>query len=315
MRQKIYTLGIISNLLVFTGALFKMFHFPAAGILLTVGMIILIFLFLPLALRNHFRSDGNRKNLFLYIITWLTCFVVFTSMLFKIMHWPLAGYLLLIALPFPYVIFLPVFIFSTAKNKNFSIYNTLGILFLLTIVSAFSALLALNVSRDKIVDSLEIVRNYNSSDPLLVQGPSQSDKSPVNFKIGEILNNISNCRRLILSNKGIDPGRWEADPGIIIQSGLSQIRSSKNYSDEVNSAESKIESDLSELIILLEKTSGCEKLAKSAPDIFGLQRLPGGNFIWSEEVERNSAEPWPIIYLEGLETNLKMFDKLLATVI
>ena len=84
----------------------------------------LVFVFLPLALRNHYRTEGNRKNSALYIVTWLTCFVVFGGMLYKIMHWPGAAIALMIALPFPYVVFLPVFLAVTAKDKSFSIYNT-----------------------------------------------------------------------------------------------------------------------------------------------------------------------------------------------
>ena len=66
--------------------------------------------------------------------------------LFKVMHWPGASKALIVALPFPYVVFLPVFLAVTGKDKSFSIYNTVYVLFLLAGISVFSALLALNVS-------------------------------------------------------------------------------------------------------------------------------------------------------------------------
>jgi len=145
MKQKIYILGLITTALIITGSLLKINHWPGAGPLLILGIALLVLVFLPLALRNHYRTEGNRKNLALYIVTWLTCLVVFGAMLFKIMHWPGAGKALMIALPFPYVVFLPVFLAVTAKTKSFSIYNTVYILFLLAGISVFSALLALNV--------------------------------------------------------------------------------------------------------------------------------------------------------------------------
>ncbi|MBN2864113.1 MAG: hypothetical protein JXN62_13180 [Bacteroidales bacterium] len=144
MKQKIYILGLAITLTVFTGIIFKVNHWPGAGYLMTVGIISLVILFLPLALRNHYKVEGNNKNLVLYIVTWLTCFVVFTAMLFKIMHWPGAGTALMISIPFPYVIFLPVFLIVTGKNKKFNIYYTVFVLFLLAAISGFSALLALH---------------------------------------------------------------------------------------------------------------------------------------------------------------------------
>ena len=114
MKQKIYTLGIATTSVIFLGALLKINHWPGGGQLLIIGIVTLILVFLPLALRNHYRTEGERKNLLLYVVTWLTCFVVFGGMLFKLMHWPGAGKALLVALPFPYVVFLPVFLIVTS---------------------------------------------------------------------------------------------------------------------------------------------------------------------------------------------------------
>jgi hypothetical protein len=126
------------------GAIFKIEHWPGAGILMTTGIASLVFLFIPMALINNYRSGKNREYLSLYIMTWITCFVVFTAMIFKIQHWPGAGIGLTIALPFPYLFFLPVFMAVTGRNPNFSIYKTVYVLLLLVVNSVFSALMALN---------------------------------------------------------------------------------------------------------------------------------------------------------------------------
>ena len=186
MKQKIYTLGLITTAIIIFGALLKINHWPGGGQLLILGIIMLVFVFLPLALRNHYRTEGNRKNLALYIVTWLTCFVVFGGMLFKIMHWPGAGKALMIALPFPYVVFLPVFLAVTAKDKSFSIYNTVYVLFLLAGISVFSALLALNVSKEKIDDSMGLSRNYNRLEAVLNELPSPAIQTPVVLKIDDV---------------------------------------------------------------------------------------------------------------------------------
>ena len=160
MKQKIYILGLITAMIVFTGTIFKINHYPGAAIMLIAGIASLVLLFLPLALANHYRANGNGKSLLLHIVTYITCFVVFTAMLFKLLHWPHAGILLTIALPFPYVVFLPVFIFVTSKDRNFNIYNTVYVLFLLALNSVFSGLLSLNVTSERIEDSYQLSRNY-----------------------------------------------------------------------------------------------------------------------------------------------------------
>ncbi len=144
MKQKIYILGLLTTILIFLGLLFKTNNWPGAGYLLTAGLLAFVFIFLPLALRNNYIAEGNPGNRLLYIVTWVTSFVFFISALFKMMHWPGAGTALAIALPFPFVVFLPVYLIVTSKNKNFDIYKTVFILFLLAAISAFSALLALS---------------------------------------------------------------------------------------------------------------------------------------------------------------------------
>ena len=160
MKQKIYILGIATAMIVFLGTLFKINHWAGAGILLMAGIFILVFVFMPMALINSYKAEGNRSNRILYFITWLTSLVVFISILFKVQHWPGAGYLMMVSIPFPFVVFLPVFLFVTSRNKDHSIYNTVYMLFLLMVISCFTVLLALNVSKEKMALSLGISRNY-----------------------------------------------------------------------------------------------------------------------------------------------------------
>jgi len=69
---------------------------------------------------NSYKAEGNKQNRLLYIVTYITCFVVFTDCFLKF-NIGLCGVALSIALPFPYIVFLPVFLIVTSKNKNFNI--------------------------------------------------------------------------------------------------------------------------------------------------------------------------------------------------
>jgi len=86
MKQKLYIVGVITMLVIFTGAFFKVNHFAGAGILISAGVFMLLLIFLPFALINNYKTEGNRKNALLYVITYITSMIVFISMLFKIMH-------------------------------------------------------------------------------------------------------------------------------------------------------------------------------------------------------------------------------------
>lgn len=160
MKQKIYWIGILSFIITILGTLFKMLHYPGAGWMMTIGFFGLIVIFFPLSLINSYRKIGNNTYKPLYIVTYLTFFVLFTGMLFKIMHWPGAGIWLLIGLPFPFVVFLPVFLVVTSKVKNYSIYNTVIVLLLLTFMSVFNALLALGVAKSSLNDSAYLASQY-----------------------------------------------------------------------------------------------------------------------------------------------------------
>ncbi len=211
MRQKLYIFGIVTTMVVIAGTILKINHWPGAGILLLLGLGTLVLLFLPLALINHYNAEKNRQTLLLHIVTWLTCFIVFTSMLFKIQHWPFAGILMTIALPFPYVVFLPVFLITTSKDKNFNIFNTVFVLFLLAVSSVFSALLGLNVSRERIYDSYNLSRHYNIAEKELKLAGNEVS-SPLTGNIDDVLNLLDDYRDLILREENMNIGDWETNP-------------------------------------------------------------------------------------------------------
>ena len=54
MKQKIYIIGLITTAIIVIGALLKINHWPGGGQLLILGIALLVLVFLPLALRNHY---------------------------------------------------------------------------------------------------------------------------------------------------------------------------------------------------------------------------------------------------------------------
>lgn len=304
MKQKIYILGLVTAIIVFLGTLFKVNHWPGAAILLVVGITILVFVFMPLALVSSYKAEGSKGKRLLYIVTWLTAFIVFAAMLFKIQHWAGAGLLLLVSIPFPFVVFLPVFLMTRPGKTNENIYSTVSVLFLLMIISCFTGLLALNVSKDKMIDSYTVLHNYRMSAEAAENLEIRS-QSPAVELIDELIGISQEYRDLYIGSSRWSPDMWKGDLGPYQGSLLSQNNDIR-FGKEKEAIHSALLSGLGDLVSLLEKTPGCESLAAAAPSVFNLRKSPGGNHNWDSDLILAPTHPWLLVYLVGLENNLRL---------
>jgi hypothetical protein len=306
MKQKIYIYGLIAALIIVAGTVFKVNHLPGAGILLTVGIAALVLFFIPSALISNYKSGDNRQSRSLYIITWITCFIIFSAMLFKVQHWPFAGALLTIAIPFPYVVFLPVFLFVTSKNKNFNIYNTVFVLLLLALNSVFSGLLALNVAKTRIDESYNLSRNYISMETVLKQIPHKNEGSSVAVKIDEVLKIVNDYRGKILKDEDLSSELWNKEPGGLWRPNARGIAAVSILNTNGSYAGEELQKGIKDLISELEKNSGYESLAKAAPAIFNYSDGGDEPDSWARQIFSDNTLSWSLMYLDGLEANLNM---------
>lgn len=307
MKQNIYILGLISSMILVTGAVFKVNHWPAAGTILFAGTFSLMLLFLPAALINHFRVHGNSQNRLLYIVTYVTCLVIFTAMLFKIMHWPYSGYLIMVAIPFPFVVFLPVWLYVTSKIKNFDINNTIFVMFLLAMQAVFSTLLSLNVTREKVYDSLEFSKNLYALNYNIVKNGTGSDKSSLDLSADDVIKNIEECRQLLFKRTGIS------------REGLQNGTSNDMYYDsriialqlllepEDSSPASKLEKSVRDFVDEIKNIPGCQELAKKASDLFFLNEVEEDR-TWSDMMFADNYLAWVIVNLDAMENVVKVIQ-------
>jgi hypothetical protein len=306
MKQKIYILGIISAMVLITGAMFKVQHWPAAQILLTLGTILLLVFFLPAALINHYRVNSNKQYKLLYLTTYVTCFVVFTAMLWKIQHWPFAGYAVLIGVPFPFVVFLPVWLYETSKIKNFDINNTIYILFLLALQAVFSVLLALNVTKEKLDYTLQLTNQISSFNLKIESLNLVSEKSAVDRSSDDVLIQIEACRQLLFNrteitrkalNEGTVGGRFLDSKDIPMDLLLSS---------SVPSPAEKLSSALNNFITEIAKLPDGENLVKKAQDLFDLTNQPGDETQWQYKMFQGVYLTWDLVELDGMENFVRV---------
>jgi hypothetical protein len=303
MKQKLYIAGLVNLLVILTGTIFKINHYPGAGILISTGIICFVLLILPLTLINSYRNSESGSKI-LYLITGITGFVVFTSMLFKIMHWPYAGIALVISIFFLNVIFLPVFISVTGKDRNFNLYNIVFVLFLLALNSVFSALLSLNVSRVTITDSFSVPDKINSLKTSLLQMPDAGPKSLIITKIDDVLIVIDEYQATILSREGLTEEKWNNDPQSLYRPDSRDAVLKALIQKEDMQGGAKLRSAISELVEAASSTSGYDNLAKAIPQFAGLSD-PGTG----EDISHLFTEDfltWALVYLDNLETNLRL---------
>lgn len=121
MKTTMKITGVAGTILLGFAALFKIQHWPGAGFLITLGALILAFVFMPSALGVLWKETHNRKKLFLFISAFIAAVFFILGTLFKIQHWPWAGWLLALAAFSGIFLFLPsilVHLLSDPERKN-----------------------------------------------------------------------------------------------------------------------------------------------------------------------------------------------------
>jgi len=118
MKTTMKIFGNVSLALIGIATIFKIFHWPGAGILLTLGFVSLGLIFYPATIMANFRKNGRKKPV-LHILSAIGGIALMLGILFKIQHWPSASILLGTGWITLLVIFLPTWlIVYTKENKS-----------------------------------------------------------------------------------------------------------------------------------------------------------------------------------------------------
>ena len=72
MKNFTYIFGLSSAVLTILGSFFKRMHWPGAGIMITVGLVLIVLVFLPLYFISNHREQVEKKNPVYAIVGYLT---------------------------------------------------------------------------------------------------------------------------------------------------------------------------------------------------------------------------------------------------
>ena len=117
MKKFTYLSGLTSVLLIIAGAFFKWMHFPGAGVIFTVGIVLAVLAFLPLYFFTSYREQVEKKNPIYYLFGYITLSMMLTGVLFKIMHWPGAGILITLGIVLIVLVILPFYFVTSYRSQ------------------------------------------------------------------------------------------------------------------------------------------------------------------------------------------------------
>ena len=135
----IYITGMIAGMITIIGTLFKIQHWPGASILVSVGLITLALIFLPLYARYKIREtkkDEKSVNR-IWIGGTIAGILFILGALFKIMHWPGAGIVIISSWTTVAIVLLPFVVLNQLRQEERQVNNFFNILLVTTTVAIF----------------------------------------------------------------------------------------------------------------------------------------------------------------------------------
>jgi len=118
MKKTMKITGVAGTVLLSFAALFKIYHLPMAGVMMTLGALILVLVFLPSALSVLWKETHNNGRLFLFTSGFLAGATLILGFLFKVQHWPAASILLQASIVTGVLLFFPAVLILKLKDPE-----------------------------------------------------------------------------------------------------------------------------------------------------------------------------------------------------
>ncbi len=151
MKKFMYILGMIAPAMLITGTIFKIQHWPGAGVLLVLSLFILGAIYLPVFVMvkiRDTRKEGKKVNMPMYIFGLIAGIIFIAGAMFKIQHWPGAGIMISLSGLVTVLIFIPILVVQALKDKENQVQNFTILIFVLCFVAITFMMYALRVSKN-----------------------------------------------------------------------------------------------------------------------------------------------------------------------
>ncbi len=118
MKNTVKISGTISGILILLGAIFKTMHWPGAGIMIVLGGLFFSLVFLPLMIVLKFKDDESKTDKWVFAFGFLMAMGAATGIVFKVMHWPYANFLMRWSVTFFLFGYIPLYYFTRIRRAE-----------------------------------------------------------------------------------------------------------------------------------------------------------------------------------------------------
>lgn len=182
--------GLFSTVIILLGILFKVQHWPSAGILLPLGMVLAALVFLPSLVFSKISDDKGEGKKSAYLAGLFAGLLYIAGFLFKIMHWPGAGILILLGLIITVAVFLPAYSYAHFKNevhvKGSFIFLTFVVMMAVLTISLMSLTVSKNVFNEFVVTETQmenVLDDLTAKTTILAENLSINNQTEGDFVI------------------------------------------------------------------------------------------------------------------------------------
>ncbi|MEZ5072478.1 MAG: hypothetical protein R2751_16310 [Bacteroidales bacterium] len=184
MKKSMYIIGTIAPALVILGSIFKVLHWPGAGIALTIGLVLLALVYIPvfvtLRIRDT-RKQGKPVNLAMHYVGMASGMVFILGALFKIMHWPGASVMVVLSGFVAVGVFIPLLVIQAMRDKENQVQSFTVLVFVMSLIAISFMQISLTISRSVVrafligveenVSTEQVMAARNAQVAALLEGP------------------------------------------------------------------------------------------------------------------------------------------------
>ena len=168
MKRTLKITGLISVILIVLGAIFKVMHWPGAGVMYVSGFAIFCLLFIPLNIVLQYRDDKKKIDKLVMILGLLLVIAGTFGLLFKVMHWPGASFLFFGSLGLFGLVFIPLYFFTRYRNPDTRFNAIIHSTFMMVAASILFALIDLRPTYP-VKQSVESLNEYQEANILRIK--------------------------------------------------------------------------------------------------------------------------------------------------
>lgn len=273
-KKKVYipVLAFIGGLAFMWGVLFKIQHWPGAGILMTSGEFLLIVLLAIIGLSTLSRQ---KKNLWINITGTTAAIGLATGLLFKIQHWPGAAVLLMLSLILFFILFIPAYTYKKYSKADFIDNRFIFIIFAVSMIAILTTMIAIRVSEDIVKDykvSFETIQLANSN--FANTGNTSPESNELNKKARQVIAISQNIQKDLL-----EWYKFKNEQFIDFESlndKLAQNPVNSYFTNEKGNKKARL---LYEELQAFEKLNMEYSYQLSTPGVFGVRNMDASNWI------------------------------------